>query len=262
VNNLLVRSIIAVIFAPLLLILFWKGGIMLGIFLTLLSMGMILEFIRFAKNPPNIVQKILLLMLCITINLSVYSNRLHLPLLISFFILFLFAELKNPIENSLSRIGIACFSLIYLALGPSLAYKITATSPWFAVFVLALIWATDSCAYFVGMLTGKHKLAPNISPNKTTEGLIGGILGGLAVAVIFLFISPELFPTVKTLVVAAITSLIAQYGDLLESKLKRDAGIKDSSNIIPGHGGLLDRFDSFLVVTPFIYLLIYLGILS
>ncbi|MCK8823516.1 phosphatidate cytidylyltransferase [Fuchsiella alkaliacetigena] len=119
-------------------------------------------------------------------------------------------------------------------------------------------WMTDTFAYLVGMKFGKHSLAPQVSPNKTIEGAVGGVVG----SVIGVLVYGSLLPlTIKERVIlGVILSVASQLGDLVESSLKRDAEIKDSGDLIPGHGGLLDRFDSLLFALPtFYYLLIFLG---
>lgn len=116
---------------------------------------------------------------------------------------------------------------------------------------LMLVWAADSGAYFAGRRFGRHKLAPRISPNKTVEGLIGGLLAGLAVAVVFGLLAglpPAHLP--RLLLVSALAVLASVLGDLFESLLKRHAGAKDSGNVIPGHGGVLDRIDGVLAALP------------
>ncbi|HMB57169.1 MAG TPA: phosphatidate cytidylyltransferase [Arenimonas sp.] len=123
--------------------------------------------------------------------------------------------------------------------------------PGWALFAISIAWAADSGAYFVGVRFGKRKLAPRISPGKSWEGLIGGLISAilLALAVTPLFGLPwSSAPGLVLLTV--VTALISVAGDLFESLLKRHAGIKDSSNLIPGHGGLLDRVDSLLAALP------------
>jgi len=126
------------------------------------------------------------------------------------------------------------------------------------IFPLAVTWVGDSCAYFGGRFFGKRPLAPKVSPKKTVEGGLAGLLGSVASAVLFVAIA---FPAAGVpnmhLGVAAAMGLVlgavGQVGDLAESLLKREAGIKDSGTILPGHGGLLDRFDAVLFTVPLFY---------
>ncbi|MGV3465851.1 MAG: phosphatidate cytidylyltransferase [Heyndrickxia sp.] len=125
------------------------------------------------------------------------------------------------------------------------------------LYSLFIIWATDSGAYFIGRAIGKRKLWPEISPNKTVEGFIGGIVCALIVGVLFSLFSNIPASMVKLIIITAILSVFGQMGDLVESALKRHFDVKDSGRILPGHGGILDRFDSLLFVWPLIsYLLL------
>ncbi|MEG1998027.1 MAG: phosphatidate cytidylyltransferase, partial [Clostridiales bacterium] len=125
-----------------------------------------------------------------------------------------------------------------------------------ALLLLLTVWITDIGAYEIGRRVGKHLLAPKISPHKTWEGAISGLVfavgltGGYAVAVLGIKIT-------EAVVIVAVGSVAGQLGDLLESKIKRLAGVKDSGKIFPGHGGVLDRFDSILLAAPVLYLLLF-----
>jgi len=120
-------------------------------------------------------------------------------------------------------------------------------------YSLFMIWATDSGAYFIGKATGKTKLWPEISPNKTVEGSIGGIVSALVVAVLFIFLSDIHATLLQLLGITVVLSVFGQIGDLVESAFKRHFKVKDSGNILPGHGGILDRFDSLLFVWPLLH---------
>ncbi len=129
----------------------------------------------------------------------------------------------------------------------------------FFVFLLVFsTWASDTFAFAVGKMMGKVKLCPTISPGKTREGAIGGFVGTLAVALIFSLIFK--FAVLHALAIGVIVGIMAPLGDLVESILKRTCGIKDSGNIIPGHGGVLDRFDSLLFAAPAVYVYLILVI--
>ena len=121
------------------------------------------------------------------------------------------------------------------------------------VSVFASVWVCDSAAYFVGRALGKHPLFKRVSPNKTWEGAIGGFVGAVAVFTVARFIALPYLSVVQAIVCGALIGLFGQVGDLVESLLKRSAGVKDSSALIPGHGGVLDRFDSLMFVAPLLF---------
>ncbi|MGA9119040.1 MAG: phosphatidate cytidylyltransferase [Bacteroidota bacterium] len=142
--------------------------------------------------------------------------------------------------------------------GPNVPEEIVATVYRWGGFtvltVFAAIWVCDSAAYFAGKAWGKHKLFPRVSPNKSWEGAVAGFC---AAVLVFLGARSLVLPYLtleNALICGIIVGVFGQLGDLAESLLKRDAGVKDSSNLIPGHGGVLDRFDSLLFVSPLIFL--------
>jgi len=130
------------------------------------------------------------------------------------------------------------------------------------MLLTAITVFSDSAAYFTGRKFGRHKLAPAISPGKSVEGLLGGLVGSVIAAVI---VSLWMFPGVSVLKMVVLTvflSLVGVMGDLTESVIKRTMGVKDSGNILPGHGGVLDRLDSLMIATPVLFYMIHFGFLS
>ncbi|MBD8025738.1 phosphatidate cytidylyltransferase [Ureibacillus sp. Re31] len=123
----------------------------------------------------------------------------------------------------------------------------------FIIFALLIVWTTDSGAYFIGRKLGKKKLWPEISPNKTVEGFIGGIVTAVIFACIMQWIYPISSSWILLIVISIIASIFGQLGDLVESAIKRHYGVKDSGKLLPGHGGILDRFDSLLFVLPLLH---------
>ena len=122
------------------------------------------------------------------------------------------------------------------------------------ISVFATIWLCDTAAFHVGKAVGKHKLFPRVSPNKTWEGGIAGFVTAIVTAIAAKYLVLEYLPLGGAIIIGFIVGVFGQLGDLLESLLKRDAGVKDSSQLIPGHGGAFDRFDSLLLVAPIVYL--------
>ena len=153
-----------------------------------------------------------------------------------------------------SNVGVALLGLLYVSLPMSLLTVVAFSGPGGydyrrVVALLLLVWASDIGAYAAGKTMGKHKLAPKISPGKTWEGAIGGFVFTLLVGAALVWLLPELSLAYR-LTVAGVVAVFGPLGDLAESMLKRSVGVKDSGRIMPGHGGLLDRFDAFLFILP------------
>lgn len=154
--------------------------------------------------------------------------------------------------------GKLIFTVIYtavpfgFALGLPKFYSVENTFTLEVFFLFILIWSSDTFAYLTGRFLGKHKMAPKISPKKTWEGFAGGVI----LTLILSFFVEKFHPDLRGnwMVVGFLVSVFAPLGDLVESQLKRTFGVKDSGNIIPGHGGILDRLDSFIIVAPVVYL--------
>jgi phosphatidate cytidylyltransferase len=165
--------------------------------------------------------------------------------------LFLVAIFRRGLPSEIPASSAASvFGLLYVALPFAFAVDLRAAPDgrWILLYGLILVWVGDSAAYFGGRAFGKRKLAPNLSPGKTVEGAIASLFVGVAVGH---FLYAQWFgETVHSLLVPVVVNLAAQLGDLAESALKRGAGVKDSSNLIPGHGGVLDRVDALLFALP------------
>ena len=156
---------------------------------------------------------------------------------------------RTPLEEAIPALGILCFGVPYFAAPIAAVHHLQQADPWLVFLLFAIVWLGDSGAYYAGRSLGRHKMAPVVSPNKTWEGAAAGFAVSLIAAVVWSWfrlgrIDPAL------LGVAALTAAAAQIGDLMESLIKRGAGVKDSGHVLPGHGGVLDRMDAMLFAAP------------
>jgi phosphatidate cytidylyltransferase len=183
-----------------------------------------------------------------------------LPFLI--FLVALFNKRDNPILNVMYTIGGIIYSVLPFALLHNIVIRRVAEEnsfdyyPYMLMGVIILIWSNDTFAYLGGSLFGRHKMIERISPGKTWEGTIFGVL----ITIILGYIIGKYFmgEIVLWILLGIMVPILATVGDLVESMLKRQAGIKDTGNIMPGHGGILDRFDSLIFVTPFVFVILKL----
>ena len=158
----------------------------------------------------------------------------------------------TDLKDGLAAIGVMAFAMPYFSIPPLAIYRLKQIDPWWIVLLFAIVWLGDSAAYFVGRRFGRHKLAPMTSPNKTWEGAVASLVAALIATAVWCWLRLHEVP-IALLGVAALTSTAAQVGDLVESLIKRGAGVKDSSNILPGHGGAFDRLDAMFLSTPLFY---------
>lgn len=162
-----------------------------------------------------------------------------------------------PIERAALRLFTLWGGLLYVVVPLYAAIQLAfAPYPWM-LYVGAAVWLGDTGAYFTGKFLGRHKLHPRVSPNKTWEGAIGGLVGSAVGALVVARLLHLPIATLPALVYAVVGGAIAQMGDLAESLIKRSFGVKDSGTLLPGHGGLLDRIDALIVALPFFALVLY-----
>ncbi len=196
-----------------------------------------------------------------------YENYLWVAATPALLFLFIMVELFALSERGIQNIALNAFGILYITLPLSLLHFIldiqkSISDDWFPgqvniIFsLLLLIWSNDTFAYIGGSLIGKHKLFPAHSPKKSWEGFLVGTLGAIGVSVMLHKFLLSEYEWVLPLGMALIASVIGTLGDLFESMIKRNAGVKDSGSIMPGHGGFLDRFDAFLFSIPFVFLLL------
>ncbi len=251
-SNTLKRILIGIIGIPLILYITYIGGIAFFIFCLVVQSLCFYEFLKMFKEKnylPYLYPSIIFS--AITITAFVYFNEYFKFISLSVFLVFVLTELIGKKDNKAMNVGIVLFGMAYITFPFAMLYVLDKN--YILVYLLfLLIWANDSFAFFGGKYFGKHKFS-KISPNKTVEGLISGFIFTVTASYVFHLYIPEVTLT-DSLVVGVLISTLGPAGDLFESFLKRYTGIKDSSHIIPGHGGLLDRFDSLIFCVPFIFI--------
>jgi len=156
---------------------------------------------------------------------------------------------RTPLEEVIPALGVLCFGVPYFAAPIAAVHHLKVADPWLVFLLCSIVWLGDTGAYYVGRRLGRHKMAPVVSPNKTWEGAAAGFLFSLIAAAIWSVYRLDRLD-LRLLGVAALTAAAAQVGDLMESLIKRGAGVKDSGHVLPGHGGVLDRMDAMLFAAP------------
>ena len=188
--------------------------------------------------------------------LAVYPVILIVPLIGLIFFVEVFRNRTTPIANVATTLAGVIYVAFPMALMPGLALMLTPNgqqwSELYFLFYLFLVWGNDVFAYLAGVTMGRHKMCERLSPKKSWEGFAGGVLGSLAVGALAAYLLEQSYGIWIGL--ALIVSLTSVVGDLVESMFKRDAGVKDSGSIMPGHGGILDRFDAFILAAPFAFI--------
>ncbi len=192
-------------------------------------------------------------------------STLLMPLFMVYTLILCSYLVFNYPKVNINNVAISLLGVVYIPVMFSYVYQIRMLENglYLVWFVFITAFATDTFAYFTGVFLGKHKLIPHLSPNKTIEGSVGGILGCVILCVafgVFLLTNVQINATTNVLLVAGLVGLLcsifAQFGDLTASSIKRLTGVKDFGNLIPGHGGVLDRFDSILFTAPILFIVL------
>lgn len=258
------RAISGLLYVGLLIgSLFWQHALIILFFIFgLICMGEFKKLIQLKSNLPYLIFSVLYLGFAywkvFSESLAGFHETSQILLVLTIFVLLilikdLFSEKKIPLFSS-KRFIITTF---YLSSGFVFLICIgnfyDSFTPLLILGSFILVWVNDTFAYIVGKNFGKQKLFPSISPKKTVEGFLGGLFFACVVSYFIWYLTDTLTFT-DWLILAIIVSVFGTIGDLIESKFKRQAGVKDSGVIMPGHGGLLDRLDSIIFAAPFIFL--------
>ncbi len=273
-SNLTIRVLVAVVAIPLIAAACYFGGPYFFLFTTALIVLSTNEFYSLAKAKSIDASGVLGITSAALLNAIVYSAGMGeaIDFLIAVLLIAMLSELSKKrtegVSGAFVNIGTTFTGIIYIGLFASMLTAIrmrvglekVLTSDMqaglFIISILATIWICDSAAYFAGMSFGKHKVSKFVSPNKSWEGAVAGFVFAIGTALAARFLVLPDLPIVVALGMGIIVGTFGQAGDFVESLFKRDAAAKDSSSIIPGHGGVLDRFDSLIFSAPLIYLLL------
>jgi phosphatidate cytidylyltransferase len=270
-NELSKRILVALVGIPTILVLIFLGDWYFFLLIFIISMVALWEFYEMQKKKNYQPQRINGIVAGVLLLLGIQTGAwqgIGIGLVFMLMLILAFEMLRHH-ENVSINIGITMVGVLYipLLLGTLIYTKSyvdeTLTSIQYAGFkyimmILITIWICDTFAYTFGILLGKHKLYAQVSPNKTIEGAVAGLLG--AIMTIFVVKIFNILPMswLNAIIIGFTIGVFGQIGDLVESWFKRDAGVKDSSSILPGHGGMLDRFDSLLFLSPSLLILTFL----
>jgi phosphatidate cytidylyltransferase len=252
------RILVGLVALPAVLIPIWFGGIWLTLFLMLVGIGGGLEFYRLMQIGGYQPRRTLGLVWLALLILSHWQPQL-LPfsLIVMAGMIITLIDAMHQKQAPMHTWMATSMGALYIGtmLGQALALRQLPNGMWWVLLGLALTWMNDSAAYFVGVTFGRHKLWPRLSPKKTWEGTIAGWGTAAVVGALWIVFTPlnaTYSPSIGA-VVGLIAGILALFGDLSISTIKRQVGVKDTGHIFPGHGGVLDRLDSILFVLPFIY---------
>jgi len=261
-GNFTTRMIINVLGIPAILFLIKIGRLPFALFMGLVALLAQVEFYRLMQRKgyqPWSISGIGCGVAWIVV--SYFAQELLFPLMILVFLVHMGIILFKPIENATANIAVTLFGFIYIPVMLSILVVLRETTGHLeggqlVTIIFVTIWICDALAFVFGKWLGKKKIAPSISPGKTWAGCIGGLLGAIATVVLIDYLGwkPAYLQLKDMIVIGLIAGIFGQSGDFIESVIKRDVNVKDSSSLLMGHGGVMDRFDSFLFAPGFVYL--------
>lgn len=272
----LISSGVGILIGILVMVL--SDTLVLNVAISLICLGMLHELFNAEGCSRHKTFAYLCYALVVAIPILLYSKLAYLELVFPVCMVFVFViflvYLFNHKEMNLDRLifmlgccGFVSFPMCCMVFIKDLDAQMGTI---YMVIALCSAWLADAGAYFVGTFCGKHRLCPEISPKKTVEGFVGGLLSSGVILCVLCYVYTKFFAPsgvsvnyVSTFIMGVVTGVIGTVGDLTASLIKRQCNIKDFGKIMPGHGGILDRFDSVLFVVPFVYLYLeYFGIFT
>ncbi|WP_100408158.1 phosphatidate cytidylyltransferase [Bacillus solitudinis] len=259
------RIITGIIGGALFISMVMLGSWFFALFITIVASVAMVELLKMKKIAPfslmggiSLISMWLLLVPTTWFEQVIPIHFTKVEIFIFLILVLLMFTVLTKNTFTFDEVGFVILSSVYVGFGFHyliVTREIPDTGLFLVFFVMFLIWTTDSGAYFAGRAFGKHKLWPDISPKKTIEGSIGGIVAAIIVGTVIYLIFPEYLSYMTATLIILVASTFGQLGDLVESALKRHYSVKDSGNVLPGHGGILDRFDSLIYVMPILHLL-------
>jgi phosphatidate cytidylyltransferase len=267
-SNRVQRILVAIISIPVILFITYIGKIPFLIFALFIGLFALIEFSKMIKNKSITVNMPIGLISIAAIILNTYLNVTDFSIIVLISsMLLLITELFVDRGSAINNLGASLIGIFYIGLFASslvglrefYSYSgiLYEEGGYLIISIFVSIWVCDSAAYFIGSALGRHKLFPRVSPKKSWEGAIAGFIFAVVTLIAAGGLVLDLLTLTETLIIGSLIGVFGQLGDLVESLLKRDAGVKDSSSIIPGHGGIFDRFDSILFTAPIVYLFFY-----
>ena len=266
IQSFITRLISGIFLLVALIFVLYTGGDLLFFVCATLSICGLIELFRVFKLANSRLAYIAyLLTVFYYVMLLYYRNMGILLFLILLLLLLLTFYVFSYPKFTIKQVSMIFFGIIYVAITFSFIYLIRTINKFGIYFVWLIFissWGSDTFAYCTGLLFGKHKLSPILSPNKTIEGAIGGVLGSFILGVIYTYLVLYKFTdniqisSLRVGIACGIGAIISMIGDLTASAIKRDYKVKDYGNLIPGHGGILDRFDSVIFTAPALYFIL------
>lgn len=264
-NNTGTRIIVSIVAIPFIGLASYFGGLLFLIFVLGIATISFYEFSKMVSHKdtnPNTIVGLVIVSLFV---LNMYFKWIDFFTLVTILsLLLLIIELFRNKNSAILNLGVTYLGVFYIGLFSAslleirelykFSYQLYEQGGFLILSLFVTIWICDSAAFFLGTAFGKHKLFPRVSPKKSWEGAIAGFVFAVLTMITANFLVLDFLSLTDSIVIGAIVGTIGQMGDLVESLIKRDANVKDSSALIPGHGGVFDRFDSLLFTAPFVYM--------